>query len=986
MEDTTDQDQNQDKSLDLNENQNLYTNDYDFYEEFPKSADAFRYHEPSVVDRIVKWLLRVLGWDNGKDYSDDDDDTYDHSVLHDKPLYQMGVEDYDKDGDLVGGGGVNVLNQSRSNADVNVTIDDVEEYLQKAYEVKEKEPPFLFREDLIGVHKSVPDVLVRDKKALALEFLSRNRVVFGIPSIYRDEMYLFRMVQEMLVKCGDDKIRRHLKIVILNGHYPPEDHLWMPKFRKYFREFINNGTIEILELQGRYHRLEDQGLEERYKDSVERTMWRSKQVLDFAYLMEYCSTISDYYVQLEDDVVPTKDYLIHMAHFVQKYYERKSWYMLSFYSADVIDCFKEYPSTSFFGFIGQMYKSNTLPHLVRYFREKYYVSPVDWLMADYLRALEKSHLSDGNVQYQVFSHFPSLFQHIGKSSSLKGKVQDFKVKYFLEDLDILVDKPAEDNEIFTYDQKKRVALEFLRNNRIVFAMPSVKRSVDYLRATIIKMLRKVDPELLPYMKILILNADLSDQYDEIHNLDSTLRYYFDTGTLELLELDGPYEKMKGNLRNLFKDENDRLEWRSKQSLDFAFLMKYAHEELDDFAFYVQMEDDLEFSDHYLTEMAWWISKYFENRNDWFQLSFYSSYQYPDRYRYPEKDFFGFIGQLFRTKDLKPLYQFIEERFDLAPVDWLQRDYLIENKVKIFSHYPSIFQHVGKTSSLEGKTQNLKAEAFVKDATSKCRFVKHKLSCLDSADNSAFLNSHLLELKNEELIADRSLDEKILQKNITKLAYKLITESHLVVGLSISSFDQTNITKTLRSLSLITKQEAKFTHIIIVDNLIHDVLIRKLDDLVSSVFYSRAKSHLIHRYSIKERENAHVIGFLASSSLQYGKYFFYLEPGATWRRLTPTFIARVLFIEERNTKSHHVYCFSCPKDGNEKLQSLNGLMFHSQQLTDIIPLLADGFDSPLSIVNAYLDSKKFIPESFATPLVRVYQSEELSTETTEENEL
>jgi hypothetical protein len=76
-------------------------------------------------------------------------------------------------------------------------------------------------------------------------------------------------------------------------------------------------------------------------------------------------------------------------------------------------------------------------------------------------------------------------------------------------------------------------------------------------------------------------------------------------------------------------------------------------------------------------------------------------------------FFGFIGQVFRTRDLPGIADFFESRFDQDPVDWLMRDYLLLDRVNRKMRVSSrvLFQHVGKVSSLSGKRQDIAAPLF-----------------------------------------------------------------------------------------------------------------------------------------------------------------------------------------------------------------------------------------------------------------------------------
>ena len=164
------------------------------------------------------------------------------------------------------------------------------------------------------------------------------------------------------------------------------------------------------------------------------------------------------------------------------------------------------------------------------------------------------------------------------------------------------------------------------------------------------------------------------------------------------------------MRQTWNDEEQRVRWRAKQSLDFAFLMEYCRYFGE---FYVQMEDDIAVSPRYLTDMVWWLREYFYRRGDWLTLSYYTSESYKDRQEYSPKQFYGFIGHLIRTEDLGKLAAFIRKNYDESPVDWLMADYIMKvvPTRKLYAHSPSLFQHVGLISSLQGKMQLLRAANF-----------------------------------------------------------------------------------------------------------------------------------------------------------------------------------------------------------------------------------------------------------------------------------
>ena len=61
-------------------------------------------------------------------------------------------------------------------------------------------------------------------------------------------------------------------------------------------------------------------------DSMDRVRWRSKQLLDFTFLMMYAMRRGTYYVQLEDDVITKKGFVSTMNQFALKMTaENKPW-------------------------------------------------------------------------------------------------------------------------------------------------------------------------------------------------------------------------------------------------------------------------------------------------------------------------------------------------------------------------------------------------------------------------------------------------------------------------------------------------------------------------------------------------------------------------------------------------------------------------------------------------------------------------------------
>ena len=152
-----------------------------------------------------------------------------------------------------------------------------------------------------------------------------------------------------------------------------------------------------------------------------RFIWRTKQCLDFIYLMSYARVRGRFYIQLEDDIIAKKNFVSSMRDFAKRTTNSgKKWFILEFCQL---------------GFIGKMFKVEDLPLLIQHIAMFYLLKPVDWLLWSLLKAMVcnpdmsafKCEMAVKRVRIQSWT---SLFQHAGYRSSLKGKVQTLKDSRF----------------------------------------------------------------------------------------------------------------------------------------------------------------------------------------------------------------------------------------------------------------------------------------------------------------------------------------------------------------------------------------------------------------------------------------------------------------------------------------------------------------------------------------------------------------------------
>lgn len=233
----------------------------------------------------------------------------------------------------------------------------------------------------------------------------------GLSSVKRKKgSYLVPTLQSLFSQSSPEE-RSSMVVVVLLADF---DVSWRVsttrEIKTTFPVELEQGQLVILHVpQEVYPPLTD--LKRNYNDAAERVSFRSKQNLDYSFLIHYSVGLGRYYLQLEDDVSSSKNFLSTIKRRVQEQEaKRTTWTMLEF---------------SALGYIGKLYKSAHLPQLARFLFLFYQEMPCDWLMSHFRVLL---------TQKETIIFKPSLFQHMGTFSSFQGTYNKLKDKDFEEGL------------------------------------------------------------------------------------------------------------------------------------------------------------------------------------------------------------------------------------------------------------------------------------------------------------------------------------------------------------------------------------------------------------------------------------------------------------------------------------------------------------------------------------------------------------------------
>ncbi|KFO93380.1 Alpha-1,3-mannosyl-glycoprotein 4-beta-N-acetylglucosaminyltransferase B, partial [Buceros rhinoceros silvestris] len=244
-------------------------------------------------------------------------------------------------------------------------------------------------------------------------------LVMGVPTVKREKgHYLINTLHSLLNDLSEEQKNDCVIIILvaevsLHGKVQYVDRKTM---RSFPRE-IQSGLLEVISPPASYYP-DLSNLKKKFGDSEDRVRWRTKQNLDYSFLMLYAQPKGTFYLQLEDDIIAKPDYIQSIKNFAAE--QSQEWMILEF---------------SQLGFIGKLFKSEDLPLIVEFFLMFYKDKPIDWLIDNLLWVKvcnpEKDaiHCEKEKAKLRIRAK-PSLFQHMGIYSSLAGKIQNLKDKDF----------------------------------------------------------------------------------------------------------------------------------------------------------------------------------------------------------------------------------------------------------------------------------------------------------------------------------------------------------------------------------------------------------------------------------------------------------------------------------------------------------------------------------------------------------------------------
>ena len=141
-------------------------------------------------------------------------------------------------------------------------------------------------------------------------------VVLGIPTVKRDHQSYLQSTLNSIFNNLQPEDDKDTLVVIFVAETDPDFVLTLYKSIKAdFQAQLESGILEVISPPAEFYPNWTTSLKPTLGDPLDRVHWRSKQNLDFAFLMMYAQGRGIFYVQLEDDIITKPNFVAIMREF-----------------------------------------------------------------------------------------------------------------------------------------------------------------------------------------------------------------------------------------------------------------------------------------------------------------------------------------------------------------------------------------------------------------------------------------------------------------------------------------------------------------------------------------------------------------------------------------------------------------------------------------------------------------------------------------------
>ncbi|KAE9414243.1 hypothetical protein Angca_004441, partial [Angiostrongylus cantonensis] len=197
-----------------------------------------------------------------------------------------------------------------------------------------------------------------------------KKLVIGIPFAPERTRYISGTLSSLFDKLDED-YRNDVMVLLMIASNETDTENFREKtawIQGNFSKEIESGLMKVIAVPKAWYRIAVRSVPPTFGDSLERMYWRTKQNIDYIYIMTYASQMCDYYLQLEDDVVAADGYIRVIFNYLT-FKSDSSWFLISFTKI---------------GFIGKLFRSTDLKYMSYAIALYHRFKPVDWILWDLL--------------------------------------------------------------------------------------------------------------------------------------------------------------------------------------------------------------------------------------------------------------------------------------------------------------------------------------------------------------------------------------------------------------------------------------------------------------------------------------------------------------------------------------------------------------------------------------------------------------------------
>ncbi|KAB0365937.1 hypothetical protein FD754_010093 [Muntiacus muntjak] len=238
--------------------------------------------------------------------------------------------------------------------------------------------------------------------------VKKRLLTIGISSVQRPQRsYLLDTLQSLFYSSSLSE-QKHFIVLV---HLADPDPMWrgqmISNISTIFKPYIQASQLVVINMPLKSY-LPLKKLKKNFNGTTAHVAFHSKRNMDYAFLMNFATNHSDYFLMIEDDVKCVPGFVTQIATTVSAW-ENKPWVTLEF---------------SPLSFTGKLFRTRDLPSFVNFLLLFYQEMPYDCLL---------SHFHDLLMQQTPVQFLPSLFQRMGNYSFFEGKFNSLKDKEFEED-------------------------------------------------------------------------------------------------------------------------------------------------------------------------------------------------------------------------------------------------------------------------------------------------------------------------------------------------------------------------------------------------------------------------------------------------------------------------------------------------------------------------------------------------------------------------